>query len=155
MSRPQWMLAICGSVAGVNAVRQALFATAAISPWLATLSGSVALASAAAFILLRRRHWSAAPALLAFGAALPLATILGTERLLADALPVTGRLPGYLAAAAVGLLTAWGGLRELADKRPLQSGTGAPNLLSEAPSIDETSIWVRQRSRTEAPNDAV
>lgn len=59
--------------------------TAAVSPWLATLSAGVALVSAAAFLLLRRRHPAATPALITFAVAVPLATVLGTEPLLAGA----------------------------------------------------------------------
>jgi hypothetical protein len=44
MSRTQWILAVCGLLAGGNAVRQALFAPAAVSPWLATLSDPPATA---------------------------------------------------------------------------------------------------------------
>jgi len=146
MSRSQWILAVCGIVAGVNAVRQALFATAALSPWLATLSGSVALVSAAAFVLLRRRHAAAAPALLAFAIALPIATILGTEPLLADAIPFSGRLPGYLVATSLGLLAAWGGRRELLRERTLQANAFAAKELTAASSIDASSIRTRQPS---------
>ncbi|MHB1297643.1 MAG: hypothetical protein ACYC0B_03860 [Gemmatimonadaceae bacterium] len=148
MSRPQWIIAACGIVAGINAVRQALFATAAVSPWLATLSGGVALASAAAIVLLRRRHWAAAPALVMFGVAVPLATVLGTEPLLGDALPFSERLPGYLVAAAVGLLATRGGLRELARERSRQADSRAPDLLSASASIDATAIRTRQPTET-------
>ena len=155
MSRAQWILAGCGIVAGVNAVRQALFATAAVSPWLATLSGGVALTSAAAFVLLRRRHPATAPALLAFAVALPLATVLGTEPLLADAVPFTGRLPGYLVATSLGLLAAWGGLRELARERSLQGNARAADLLSGAPSIDATPLRARQPADANVPEGTV
>ena len=155
MSRSQWILAVCGIVAGVNAVRQALFATAAVSPWLATLSGGVALVSAAAFVLLRRRHAAAAPALLAFAIALPLATILGTEPLLADAVPFTVRLPGYLVATSLGLLAAWGGRRELARERSLQANARVADQLSAAPSIDASSLRVRQPSKASEPKGTV
>jgi hypothetical protein len=155
MSRPQWVLAVCGGLAGVNAVRQALFATAAVSPWLATLSGGVAIVSAVAFVLLRRRHWAAAPALLTFGVALPLATILGTEPLLADALPFTARLPGYLAAATVGLLAAWGGLRELARERSLEERASAPTLPSPTSSLDSNSVQARHRTEANVPDSRV
>lgn len=155
MSRSQWILAGCGIVAGVNAVRQALFATAAVSPWLATLSGGVALVSTAAFVLLRRRHSAGVPALLAFAVALPLATVLGTEPLLADALPFTGRLPGYLFATALGVLAAWDGRRELARERPRQASTQAAELLSAAPSIDAASIRARQPDDVNVPRDTV
>jgi hypothetical protein len=153
MSRSQWILAVCGIVAGVNAFRQALFATAAVSPWLATLSGGVAFISAAAFVLLRRRHSAATPALLAFAVALPLATILGTEPLLADAVPFTGRMPGYLVTTSLGLLAAWGGSRELARERSRHANTSAANLLSAAPSIDAASIRTRQPSEASVPKD--
>jgi hypothetical protein len=151
MSRPQWILAVCGGLAAINAVRQALFATAAVSPWLATLSGGVAIVSAVAFLLLRRRHRAAAPALLAFGVALPLATILGTEPLLANALPFTARLPGYLAAATVGLLAAWGGLRELTRARSLRGGASAPALPSTASSLDVNAVQRLHRTGAHVP----
>jgi hypothetical protein len=155
MSRSQWILAVCGGLAGVNAVRQALFATAAVSPWLATLSGAVAILSAVAFVLLRRRHWAAAPALLTFGVALPLATILGTEPLLGDALPLTLRLPGYLAAATLGLLAAWGGLRELARARSLQERASAPTLPSATSSLDANSVRPSHRIAANVPDSTV
>jgi len=144
VSRTQWILSACGTVAGVNAVRQALFATAAVSPLLATLSGGVALISATAFVLLRRRHSAAAPALVAFAVALPLATILGTEPLLAGAIPLSGRLPGYLFTMSLGLLAAWGGRRELARARSLHASAGAAELHSAAPGIDTTAFRARQ-----------
>jgi hypothetical protein len=155
MSRTQWILAVCGLLTGVNAVRQALFATAAVSPWLATLSGGVALVSASAFVLLRRRHSAAAPALLAFAVALPLAAVLGTEPLLADAVPLSGRLPGYLVATALGLFAAWGGLRELARARALQASAGVGELLSAAPHVDATSIRHQQPTEAHAPKGTV
>lgn len=144
MSRTQWILAVSGLLAGVNAVRQAFFATAAVSPWLAVLSGGVALVSAVALVLVRRQHSAAAPALLAFAVALPLATVLGTEPLLADAVPLSGRLPGYLVATSLGFLAAWGGLRELAHARALPARTGAGELLSAAPPVDASSIRRRR-----------
>lgn len=155
MSRTQWILSVCGIVAGVNAVRQALFATAAVSPLLATLSGGVALISATAFVLLRRRHSAAAPALVAFAVALPLATILGTEPLLAGAIPFSGRLPGYLVAMFLGLLAAWGGHRELARARSLHASTRATELQSAALSLDATSIRARQPADANVPKDSV
>lgn len=155
MSRSQWILAVCGIVAGVNAVRQALFATAALSPWLATLSGGVALISAVAFVLLRRRHAAAAPALLAFAIALPVATILGTEPLLANAIPFAGRLPGYLVTTSLGLLAAWGGRRELACERALLANVLAAKQLSAAPSRDASSMRTRQPFTARKPNGTV
>jgi hypothetical protein len=115
----------------------------------------VALASAAAFVLLRRRHSAAAPALLAFAVALPLATVLGTEPLLADAVPLSGRLPGYLVATALGLFAAWGGLRELARARALQASADTGELLSAAPHVDATSIRHQQPTEARAPRGTV
>lgn len=153
MSRTQWLIAISGGIAAANAVRQALFATATISPWLATLSGGVALIGAAAFALLRQRHWAAAPALISFGVAVPLATVLGTEPLLAGALPFSGRAPGYVAAAAVGFLAAWGGLRELARERHAQVGAAASDLLAAPSGINDASIRPRDRAGVPSRQD--
>lgn len=155
MKRTLWIVAGCGVLAGLNAVRQALFATAAVSPWLATLSGGVALVSATTFLLVRRRHPAAAPALVTFGVALLLATVLGTEPLLADAVPLAGRLPGYFTASALGLWAAWGGVRELTRERSLRAPARAAELPSAASSLGASPMPGRRPADTHVPKGTV
>lgn len=123
MTWPQLLLAACVAIGSANAVRQGMFATAAVSPRLAALSALAATTAAIALLLLRRRHRGTSAALALFAVTLPVTTIVGTQWLLGSVTSLPSRLPGYFLAIGVGLAAAWGGTRELSRSNALNRAT--------------------------------
>lgn len=118
MSTPQVLLGLGALGGAVNAAHQGISATAPISDLLAVFSGIEALLALLALGMLRRRHSHAVPMLVAWGASLIIGVVWGTELVLADALSLVERLPGYLAATAFAVFTVVAGTRELARSDP-------------------------------------
>jgi hypothetical protein len=140
---PQMLLLASVILGLLNAVHQSVFATAAVSGWLAGISAAQALAAAVALRLLRLRHTRAALALGIWAVLLLSAVVLGTELLLGHALAFRERLPGYLAAVGFAALSFRGGVRELARARAPH--VGEPSLAVHGP--EPTPIGRRDRSR--------
>lgn len=160
MRLPQTLLAGATFLGAANTIRQAFFATADISPALAGLSAVASISAAAAWYALHRRHRLTSHALALFAGILPAATVVGSELLLGDALPLPERLPGYLLAVAVGA-AAWRGgraqLREAAREGAIPIAT-APSLPpADAPPAVAAPAFPftpRVRARAERGRDA-
>ncbi len=153
MTWPQWVLAVCFVLGSANAVRQGMFATAAVSPRLAALSALAAATAAIALLLLRRRHQAARGALALFAVTLPVTTIVGTQWLLGDAMSLPARMPGYLVALGVGLATAWRGTRELSRARTLaRAGMPVEELKPPMPDYVEPARTAEPIRETEKPS---
>lgn len=119
---PQLLLAVAAVVGIANAFRQAVLATAPVSPRLAMLSGLQAVAAAGALYAVRARPRWATGMALAWAIGLLVAVVGGTELLPARALAPLERLPGCLAALAYAALVVRGVRREAARRA---SATGA------------------------------